>query len=87
VLPRDVELRLGQELLELRVLVLELAQPAHVAGLHTSELGLPLVKRVLADAVASTDLFGSRAAVMLGNDRHDLLVGKPGLAHRSSPFD
>jgi hypothetical protein len=76
----DLEVALGNELLQPRVLRLELLQAAHVIRLQRPEALAPRVKRLLADAVLLGD--GClRITIRFPQDRHHLLVRKSALAH------
>jgi len=55
---------LGQELLELRVLVLELLQPLGLGDVHAAVLGLPVVKRRFGDAVLARQIGGLRPGLV-----------------------
>jgi hypothetical protein len=50
---RDVELLVGDDLLESAILLFQLLQPLGLADLDTSVLAAPVVDRVLADVPAS----------------------------------
>ncbi len=53
---KDLELLVGDQALELGVLLLELAQPLRVLGLHPAVLVAPAMQRVLGDLERLRDL-------------------------------
>src|SRR3974390_1700574 len=67
-----VEHRLGQELLELGVLVLQRLQPFGVGDLQPTELRLPFVERGAADPVLATDIGRRCPRLLLTQHRDDL---------------
>src|SRR6188768_2764154 len=77
----DVQMRLRQQLLELGVLSLRLAQPRGFASLHAAELGTPLVERRIAEPVLPAQLLDCHARLGLPQEPDDLLVGEPALLH------
>lgn len=82
---RHVEHRLGQELLELPVLLVERLQAMSVRDLHAAEARAPRVERRVADAVAAADLSHRQPGLLLLQDTDDLLFAEPALLHRPSP--
>jgi hypothetical protein len=77
---------IGEELLELGVLVLERAQPLGLVDLHAAELLLPAVVGLLGDAESAADVGGLGAGVDLLEGADDLLVGELALpGHGPSP--
>src|SRR5258706_16370798 len=51
-----IQRQIGDELLELAVLILELAQPSQLGHSHSGEFLLPAIKGLLTDAELPTDL-------------------------------
>src|SRR5262245_13970854 len=82
----DIQHRLGQQLLELRVLVLERLQPLGVRHLHTAELRLVLVERGLRDPVLPAYVRRRSPRLLLTQDPYDLLLAEPASLHRPSPL-
>ena len=80
---RDVELLVGDDLLESSILLFQLLQPLGLADLKTSILAAPVVDRVLADSVAPRELGGLRPGFAFLQDFDDLLFGETTLAHGS----
>jgi len=68
---------LGQQLLQLGVLLLEPPQPPGVGDLHPAVLGLPFVEGGVADAVLVTHLKRLRSCLLLPQDRNNLLLAEP----------
>ena len=58
----DIQMRLGQQLLQLRVLRLELAQALGFRYLHSAELRPPTVERRIAETVLTTQVFTATPA-------------------------
>src|SRR5262245_16974176 len=82
----DIQHRLGQQLLELRVLVLERLQPLGVRHLQTAELRLVLVERGLRDPVLPAYVRRRSPRLLLTQDPYDLLLAEPASLHRPSPL-
>src|SRR4028119_1765134 len=76
--------RVGQELLEAAVLLLERPQPLGVRDRHPAVLGPPLVEGRGRDAVSAAELRQLRSGLVLPDDPDDLLVGETARAHLSS---
>jgi hypothetical protein len=76
----NLEVTLGDQLLQPRILCLELLQPAHIIRLHGAETLAPRVDRLLGNAVLLGD---ARLGVPIrfAQDRNHLLVREPRLAH------
>lgn len=68
----DVQVRLGQQALELAVLQFQLAQPFGLAGVHAAVLGAPLVKAGVTEAVFATNRFDWHARFGLPQKANDL---------------
>jgi Domain of Unknown Function (DUF1080) len=85
-----VEPRVGQELLQPPVLLLERFQPLGVRDRHAAVLGPPLVEGRRRDVVPAAQLRQLRpveqlrCSTVLPDDADDLLVGEPARAHLSS---
>jgi hypothetical protein len=80
----DVEVCLGQQMLEPGVLLLKRLQRSYVAALQPAVLRPPAPQRVGANLVlARAQLAGLHAGLGLFQDRDDLLVGEPRLARIS----
>jgi hypothetical protein len=78
----DLEVPIGDHLLQPAVLLLELPQPFDVSGLQRAEPLPPGVDRLIADAVLLGHL-GDRPLVGLAEDGHHLLFRESGLLHGS----
>src|SRR3712207_4643167 len=76
-----VEHGVGQEALELRVLVLQHLEAARFGDLQAAILGLPGVERRRADPMPAADVDGGPARLLLPQDRDDLLVREPRSLH------
>src|SRR5689334_11352327 len=72
---------LGQQLLELRVLRLKLAQTFGFVDLHSPELRPPTVERRIAKTVLATQLLHRHASFRFLQKPDDLLLGKALLFH------
>src|SRR5690606_25297970 len=81
---RLVQLGFRKQLLQLRVLRLELLQPLGVRHRHPAVLGLPVVERRLADAVLAQQFSDLRAGLRLAQYRDDLFFLES-LLHRPLP--
>lgn len=64
---------LGQQLLQLGVLILKLLQSLGLGDIHDPELGLPVVQRRFRDAVPAGQVRRRRASLMLLQHANDLL--------------
>ena len=86
----DFEITLGDQLLQTRILLLELLKPAHVVDAGGAEFLAPGINRLLADLVPLGDHSGLLAIVrrefaaprrflirLTPQDRDHLLIGKP----------
>jgi len=74
---------LGEQLLQLRVLVLELLQPLGLGDVPAAVLGLPAVKRRFRDAVLARQIGGLRPGLVLLQHTNDLLFREPCSLHLS----
>src|SRR5690606_18732809 len=82
----EVEGLVGDDPLQLAVLVLELLEPLRVRNLHAAVLPLPGIQGLSAHAEQAAQLAHVRACLRL-LDRSDLLLlREPALAHDSSAF-
>src|SRR5690606_2375572 len=82
----EVEGLVGDDPLQLAVLVLELLEPLRVRNLHAAVLPLPGIQGLSAHAEPAAQLAHVRACLRL-LDRSDLLLlREPALAHNSSAF-
>jgi fibronectin-binding autotransporter adhesin len=82
----DVQVRLGQQFLELVVLGLQLAQAPGIGHIHAAVLGAPFVEGRVAEAALATQLLDRQASFGLPDETDDLLLGVPALSHvRHSP--
>src|SRR4030095_5231981 len=79
-----VEWKIGDNLLQPSVLILELAQTPRLAHVHAPELGLPAVEGLLRDAQLARHLGDLPPRVDLLQGRDDLLFAESTLLHRSS---
>lgn len=88
----DLEIAVHHQLLQPRVLRLQLLQPAHLIGRQGAELLAPVVDRLLANLVSLRDNTGWLPIVrpeiairflsgLTPQDRHHLFVRKTGLPH------
>src|SRR5579863_1225063 len=68
------------------ILGLELFQPPKLRDVHASVPGFPVVDGRIAHPVLARQLHRLRASIELLEDRDDLLFGKLGLLHSSSPL-
>jgi len=82
----DIEHRLRQQLLELRVLGLELAELAHVRYLHPAVAAAPVVESRITESVLATQILHLHPGLGLLQDPDDLLLRKPRLLHVRFPF-
>ena len=78
---RVVEHRLGQQLLQLGVLVLQRLQALGVRHVEPAVLGLPLVKCRAADPVLAAHVRRLRPRLLLPQNPDDLLFRKPARPH------
>src|SRR5437762_4138203 len=74
-------MRLGQQLLQLCVLRLELAQALGFRNLHSAELRPPTVERRIAETVLTAQILHCYTSLRLLQNSNDLLLGKPSLLH------
>jgi hypothetical protein len=77
---RDVQIALGQQLLQLRVLGFECLQTLDIAGGEFTEMLASGVNRLFAELVLLGS-FGHRRAVGLAQDRHHLFLAESTLPH------
>ena len=80
----DLKIPLRNQLLELRVLLLELTQPLHIDCFQLAKALAPGVDRDIADTVLLGHL-RYRRLVRLAQDLAHLLFAKPALPHRPTP--
>jgi hypothetical protein len=81
---RGIQHLLGQQLLQLGVLVLELPQPLGLRDVHPAEFSLPIVQRRFRDAVLARQISRLRTGLMLAQHANNLLFRKPGSLYRPS---
>ncbi|PUE58532.1 hypothetical protein B9Z44_02295 [Limnohabitans curvus] len=82
----DVQVRFGQQFLELVVLSFQVAQLGRIGGFHAAKARAPLVKGRLAKAARAANVLDGHACFSLLEESDDLLVGKScGLHIRHSP--
>lgn len=82
---RIIQHALGQQPLELAVLILELAQLPGIGHFQAAVLRLQLVERCRAEAVLAANLHRRQACFLLLDHPDDLLLGKTDLPHSSAP--
>lgn len=70
----NIQVRLGQQALELAVLQLQLAQPFGLAGVHAAVLGAPFVEAGVTEAVLAPDFLDRHAGFGLPQKANDLRV-------------
>ena len=83
----DVQVGLGQQLLELGVLAFDLAQPRDLAGLHAAERGPPLVGGRIAEAAQTAWILDQHFVPGLLEKTDDLLFDESALLHVCSSFE
>src|SRR3990170_6509248 len=76
-----VQGKIRDDLLELSVLLLELADPSQFGNPHSHVLPLPAVKGLLADADLPAYLADRRSGFRLPDGIGNLLLREPGLPH------
>src|ERR1700712_1060912 len=82
----DVQMGLGQQLLELAVLGLKLAQSPGIRHFHAAVLGAPFVEGRVAEAALAAQVLDRQAGLSLLDETDDLLFGKSAFSHvRHSP--
>ena len=77
----DVQVRLGQQPLELAVLQFQFAQPFGFAGVHAAVLRAPFVKRRITEAVFAADLLDRHADLGLPKKTNDLFFAVFACSH------
>src|SRR5512138_1650494 len=82
----EVEGLVGDDPLELAILVLELLEPLRARDLHAAVLALPGVQCLAAHTQSAAQLAHVRARFRLLDRRDLLLLREPALAHDSSAF-
>ena len=82
----DIQVRLGQELLQLRVLRLELAQPLGLIDLQSAELRALFVERRVTEAVRAAQLLDRHPGLGFLQKPDDLLLRKSPLLHARFSF-
>src|SRR5690606_3168782 len=73
----------GVHLLQAPVLIFKLLEPGHHGGIHSTELGPPLVKRRAAHAMLATKIRNRYARLGLFQNRQNLAIGKSRLLHKN----
>jgi hypothetical protein len=82
----DVQMGLGQQLLELGVLALELTQSLGIGHVHAAVVRTPLVEGGVTEAAFAAQLLDRQACFRLPDEPDDLLFGESALSHvRHSP--
>jgi hypothetical protein len=81
----EIERLIGDDALELAVLLLQRAQPLRLAHLQAAIRPPPPVKRLARDRMPANHVARLAGAFRFLQDRDDLLVGKSALAHSSPP--
>src|SRR5690606_7842791 len=79
----DLEIPLGDHLLQARVLRLELPQPTNIGDIELPVALAPAVDRLLADPMTLRDLW-HRLRIGLAQDPDHLVLGETALLHGSS---
>src|SRR5579863_4430944 len=82
---RHIQHRLRQQLLQLRVLLLELLQAPDVRNAHAAKLRLPGIERRLRYAVLAAHLAHLQASLLLAQNANDLFFREPASLHPSVP--
>lgn len=77
----DIQVGLGQQLLELGVLGLQVPQLGCVRSLHATVLGSPFVKRGITEPATAAQFLDRHTSLGLFEKANDLLVGKSALLH------
>ena len=80
-----VQHRLGQQLLQPPVLILQHLRPARIRHIEPAVLRLPLVERRAADPVLAAHIRRLRPRLLLPQDRDNLLFREPAPLHRPCP--
>src|SRR4051812_19546320 len=80
-----VQAEVGDQLLQLAVLVLELLQPSQLPGAKPAVKLLPAVKRLLRNPHPTDHFRHRRPGLRLLQREGDLLFGVPALLHGSAP--
>src|SRR5258706_3533444 len=83
---RVVEHRLGEQVLQLAVLILKRLQPPGIGYIETAELGLPFVKRRARDPMLAAYIRCRAPRFLLAQDGDDLLFAEPATLHCPSPL-
>src|SRR5512137_3066461 len=79
-------MRLGQQPLELGVLLLKFPQPPRIRHVHAAEAGAPLVERGVAEAALPAQLLDRHPGLALLQEPNDLFLAESALLHvRHSP--
>ena len=81
-----VEHGVGEQPLQLGVLVFQSLQPLRLRYVQAAEFGLPLVEGRAAHPMLPAQLGGRHARFLLPQDRNDLLFREPRSLHQSGPF-
>src|SRR5262249_22378679 len=79
-----VQHRLGQQLLQLAVLVFQHPQPFGLRHIHAAVFALPVVQGGFRDAVFARQVSRLCPSLVLAQNRNDLLFRKPATLHRPS---
>ena len=77
----NIEVRLGQQALELAVLQFQLAQPFGLRGVRAAVPGEPLVEAGITEAVLAPDLLDRHTGLGLPQKSNDLLLAVFACSH------
>ena len=78
---RVIELLVGHDALQLRVLRLELLQTPQIRDRHAGIFGFPVVERRIRNAVLAAQIQHLRTGLGFLQNRNDLLFAEPLLLH------
>jgi hypothetical protein len=81
--PTVITVNVGQQLLQLGILVLKLPQPLGLRGVPSHRIWLPIVQRRFRDAVLARQIGRLRTGLVLAQHPDNLLFRKPGSLHLS----
>ena len=82
----DVQVSLGQQLLELAVFGFKLTQPPRIGYVHAAVFGAPFVEGGVAETAFAAQLLDRQACLGLLDEADDLLFGESAFSHvRHSP--
>src|SRR5258706_7471920 len=82
----DIQHRLGEQLLQLAVLVFERPQTSGIRHVETAVPPLPLIERRARDPVLAAHIRCRAPRFLLAQDADDLLFAEPATLHRPSPL-